>query len=144
VAGRARRRGWAAPALLGGAGLVVGAFAPSAVIEYWGSVSLNNVAPVQSLLVVAAGAIAAAAAPLRRPGWVRPAALVAWLGALLPLLQNWFAEEPSFLDRLGHSVVAPVSDELGRVALHLTHPEWGCVPLVLGLLLLTLAAWRSA
>jgi hypothetical protein len=144
VVGRARRRGWAAPALLGGAGLVVGAFAPSAVIEYWGSVSLNDVAPVRSLLVVAAGAAAACATPLRRPRWVRPAALLAWIGALLPLIQNAMAPEPTFLDRLGNAVVAPVSDELGDVALHLTHPEWGCVPLVGGLLLLTLAAWRSA
>jgi hypothetical protein len=139
-----RRSGWAGPALLGGAGLVVGAFAPCAVIDYWGSVSLHDVAPLQAVLVAAAGAAALLAAPLRRPKWVRPAALLAWLGALLPLIQNALAPEPSFLDRLGESVVSSVSDQLGQAALELAHPQWGCVPLAGGLLLLSVAGWRSA
>jgi hypothetical protein len=142
--GRSKRAGWAVPALLGGAGLVVGAFAPAVVVDYWGPVSLNDVAQVQSLLVVGAGAVAAAAALLRRPRWVRPAALVAWIGVLLPLIRNALAPEPGFLERLGNEISGPVSDELGHVALQLTAISWGGAVLIGGLLLVSLAAWRAA
>jgi hypothetical protein len=141
---RSRRGGWAAPAFLGGAGLLVGAFAPLADVEYWGTITLHDAAPAQALLVAGAGAAAVVAALLGRAGWVGPAALLAWIGALLPFIQNWLAPEPSFLDQIGNAVVSTVSDQLGEVALQLVHPDWGCVPLALGLLLVSVAGWRAA
>jgi len=35
-------KGWALPAFLGGAGLMVGAFAPAVVVEYYGAISLRD------------------------------------------------------------------------------------------------------
>jgi hypothetical protein len=128
-------KGWTLPALLGGAGLVVGAFAPSAVVDYYGEVSLYDVSAEQALLVVLAGAAAALAALLRRPLWIRPAALAAWVGVLLPVLRSWLAPgESGFFD--------PIEDAVGDVALQLASPEWGVLPLVGGLVLLTVAALR--
>src|SRR5688500_5067560 len=112
------RKGWVLPAFLGGAGLVVGAFAPMAVVGYYREISLHEVAEHQALLVVLAGAAAFIAAPLRRPGWMLPAALAAWVGILLPFIRNWLApEEPGLF--------TPIEDALGRVALDMTTPEWG-------------------
>ncbi|HEX5009883.1 MAG TPA: hypothetical protein VFY71_05740, partial [Planctomycetota bacterium] len=98
-------KGWVLPAFLGGAGLMVGAFAPAVVVEYYGEISLHEVAETQALLVVLAGAAALAAAVLSRPRWVLPAALVAWVGILLPLIRNWLApEDDSFFGRIGHAI----------------------------------------
>src|SRR5262249_14997239 len=137
-------KGWALPALLGGAGLMVGAFAPAVVVDYWGEISLREVAQTQALLVVLAGAAALVAAVLTRPSWVLPAALVAWVGILLPLIRNWLApEDDGFFDRLGHALSDSVSDSLGKAALDLTSLSWGVAPLVGGLLLVTVAAVRA-
>lgn len=137
-------KGWAAPAFLGGAGLMVGAFAPAVVVDYWGAISLHDVAQTQALLVVLAGAAALAAATLKRPSWVLPAALVAWLGILLPLVRNWLApEDDSFFGQIGTAIGDSVSDQLGRAALDLTSVSWGVAPLLGGLLLVSYAAWRT-
>ncbi|MBM3984803.1 MAG: hypothetical protein FJ296_03800 [Planctomycetes bacterium] len=132
-------------ALLGGAGLMVGAFAPAVVVDYWGSVSLHDVAELQALLVVAAGAAAACAAPLRRPGWVVPAALLAWVGVLLPLIRNALApEDESLFGQLGRAITDPLTREIGEVALDVTSLSWGLAPLAGGLLLVSWAALRAA
>ena len=141
-------KGWAAPAFLGGAGLMVGAFAPAVVVDYWGAISLHDVAQTQALLVVLAGAAALAAALLSRPRWVLPAALVAWVGILLPLIRNWLApEDDSFFGQIGHALGSAVSDSvgdtLGKAALDLTSVSWGVAPLLGGLLLVSYAAWRT-
>ena len=137
-------KGWALPALLGGAGLMAGAFAPAVVVEYYGEISLHEVAQTQALLVVLAGAAALAAALLSRPGWLLPAALVAWVGILLPLIRNWLApEDDSFFGQLGHAIEGRVSDSLGKAALDLTSLSWGAAPLLGGLLLVSYAASRT-
>ena len=137
-------KGWAAPAFLGGAGLMVGAFAPAVVVDYWGAISLRDVAQTQALLVVLAGAAALAAALLKRPSWVMPAALVAWVGILLPLIRNWVApEDESIFGQIGKAFGDSVSDQLGRAALDLTSVSWGVAPLLGGLLLVSYAAWRT-
>jgi len=126
---------------------MVGAFAPAVVLEFWGEVSLHDVAETQALLVALAGAAAAVAALLRRPGWIRPAAILAWIGVLLPVIRNGLApRDDSFFGELGRSMgdafTRSVSDALGEVALDLTSLSWGGAPLLGGLLLLTVAAWR--
>ena len=136
------------PAFLGGAGLMVGAFAPAVVVDYYGEISLHEVAQTQALLVVLAGAAALAAALLSRQRWVLPAALVAWVGILLPLIRNWLApEDDSFFGQIGDALTGAVSDSvgesLGKTALDLTSLSWGAAPLVGGLLLLSYAAWRT-
>ena len=137
-------KGWALPAFLGGAGLMVGAFAPAVVVEYWGEISLHEVAETQALLVVLAGAAALAAALVARPRWVLPAALIAWVGVLLPLIRNWLApEDNSFFDQLGHVVSDSVGESLGKAALDLASLSWGVAPLLGGLLLVSCAAWRT-
>ncbi len=136
-------RGWTLPALLGGAGLIVGAFAPAAIVDYYGEVSLHDVAETQALLVVLAGAAALVGAVVRRPGWIGPAALVAWIGVLLPLIRNWLApRDEGFFDRLGRAATESVGDALGEIALEMTKLSWGGAPLLGGLLLVTVAAWR--
>jgi len=141
-------KGWSVPALLGGAGLMVGAFAPAVVVDYYGEISLREVAETQAVLVVLAGAAALAAALLSRPRWVLPAALVAWVGILLPLIQNWLApEDDSFFGQIGDALTGAVSDSvgdsLGKAALDLTSVSWGVAPLLGGLLLVSYAAWRT-
>ncbi len=124
---------------------MVGAFAPAVVVDYWGSVSLHDVAELQALLVVAAGAAAFCAAPLRRPGWVVPAALLAWVGVLLPVIRNALApEDESLFGQLGRAITDPLTKSIGEVALDVTSLSWGFAPLVGGLLLLSWAALRAA
>lgn len=124
---------------------MVGAFAPAVVVDYWGPVSLHDVAEVQALLVVAAGAAAFAAGPLRRPGWVVPAALLAWVGVLLPVIRNALApEDDSLLGQLGRAVTDPLTKSIGEVALDVTSLSWGLAPLAGGLVLVSWAALRAA
>jgi len=149
VAKSKQGKGWGALALLGGAGLMVGAFAPAVVVDYWGPVSLHDVAEMQAFLVVLAGAAAFCAAPLRRPGWVLPAALLAWIGVLLPVIRNALApRDESLLGQLGRAitdtVTETVGDVLGDVALEVTSLSWGGLLLTGGLLLVSWAAARAA
>jgi hypothetical protein len=135
------------PAALGGAGLAVGAFAPAVVVDFYGPISLHDLAPLQALLVAAAGVTAFVAAPLRRTGWVRPAALVAWIGVLLPLLRRWLEpQDDSFLGGLSRAANEafgdPLTQALADVALEYAGLSWGGAPLLGGLLLVSVAAWR--
>lgn len=149
MARRSRQGGWGAAALLGGAGLAVGAFAPAVVVDYWGPVSLFDVAELQAVLVAAAGALGAAAPLAGRRAWAVLAALLAWLGVTLPLVRNALApEEDGVLEQLGRalgdSVGRTVADAFGDVALEMTAPAWGLAPLLGGLALLSWAALRAA
>ena len=144
MAGGGRRRldaGARRRTSLGAIALAVGVFAPLAVVDVYGPVSLYDLAPGQSAAVLVAVALAAYAASTGARGALGLALVLALGGVGWPLLRPWVAPASRGpFDWLGDAVgeaVSPLRESFARAALDWVAPAWGGAVLAAGFWLLT-------
>lgn len=120
--------------------LAAGPYAPLAVVQHYGAVSLHDLAPGQAVGVVFAAALAAAAAWRGARGLAWAALLLAAVAIAWPFVQPHLAPRPAgAFDWLVDPLTAPLRDALSRAALRWISPAWGGAVLLSGLLALLAA-----